>query len=187
MGTGKFGTYIKHDGKFYPAASKKPSEIDLATAVGIIEAKRAAKPSQIGEIYGKRIELGSGKFGAYLKYEDKFFSITPEQASDLSVEKAMELINAAKTKEKEKEQNLLKTVGKYQIRKGQYGLYVNDGEIKAGLKKTITEEEALKLSEKEIKELSKTIKNGRKKAVSKAISPTFLLSVVVNPVPFNTA
>jgi len=71
---------------------------------------------------GDEVMFGMGKFGPYIKYRDKFYSVDKNTTADqMTVEKVREILNA------EKQANqALRTIGDIQVLKGRYGLYIKN-------------------------------------------------------------
>jgi DNA topoisomerase-3 len=102
---------------------------------------------EVGKIGEQLIKAGKGQYGTFIIYQEKFYPVVGKEPEEVTLELAMEAIEAKKVQDKEKavlkKQNLIVKVGrKYEIRNGQYGLYVTDGKINASLPKNITPEVA---------------------------------------------
>ncbi len=112
---GKFGPYVRHNGKFYSLGKNDdPYDVTFERAIEIIETKRKEEerkeelkkiyPHQIGIHEGEAVVSNIGRFGPYLTYKGENFrlskSIDPLQ---LSVEEAIKIIeNSLKKKSKKK-------------------------------------------------------------------------------------
>ncbi len=77
---GRFGPYVRHNGKFYSLSkSDDPYTITLQRAIEIIDTKRIQAeekerlkslfPHEIGEYEGEKVVSNIGKFGPYLTYK----------------------------------------------------------------------------------------------------------------------
>ena len=77
---GRFGPYVRHNGKFYSLSkSDDPYTITLQRAIEIIDTKRVQAeqkerlkslfPHEIGEYEGEKVVSNIGKFGPYLTYK----------------------------------------------------------------------------------------------------------------------
>lgn len=121
----------------------------------------------VGELDGKPIRAGKSKFGTYISYDGQFYNvqnIEPDQVTVENLHQAMAQKQAAKAVN---EAGLIAKVGKkYEVRKGQYGLYVTDGTTRATLRNK-TEQEAAQLSADECKEVIKGYLAWKKSAKNK--------------------
>lgn len=125
----------------------------------------ADKPTQetttrvIGHVDNLPVRTGKSKYGTYISFNGEFYSVDKDPAdvtlSDL--EKAIEAKKSAPTA------GLLAKVGKYEIRKGKYGLYLVDGELKVPLH-NMNEEQAKTLTLDKCKEVVAGYKQRKKKA-----------------------
>ncbi|MBO7102005.1 MAG: type I DNA topoisomerase [Bacteroidales bacterium] len=112
---GKFGPYVRHNGKFYSLGKNDdPYEVSLERAIEIIKIKRVAEekkeelkkvyPHEIGVQDGEPVVSNIGRFGPYLTYRGENFRLTKDiDPLTLSLANAMEIINNAnkrKTKKK---------------------------------------------------------------------------------------
>lgn len=70
---GRFGPYIRHDGKFISIPKDMtPLGITLEEAVGLIEAKRTAEANRFIKDFGeelKGVQVLNGRFGPYIAYK----------------------------------------------------------------------------------------------------------------------
>ncbi len=104
---GKFGPYVRHNGKFYSLGKNDdPYEVSLERAIEIIKIKRKAEeekeeqkkvyPHEIGVQDGDAVVSNIGRFGPYLTYRGENFRLTKDiDPLTLSLDKAMEIINNA--------------------------------------------------------------------------------------------
>ncbi len=111
---GKFGPYVRHDGKFYSLGKNDdPYEIDLDRAAEIIKVKREAEtqkeelrknyPHAIGEVEGNPIVSNIGRFGPYLTYRGENYRLPKgNDPLTLTVEQALALIERADKKKAKK-------------------------------------------------------------------------------------
>ncbi|MDO1449028.1 DNA topoisomerase 3 [Rhodocytophaga aerolata] len=102
---------------------------------------------EVGKIGEDLVKAGKGQYGTFIIYQEKFYNVADKEPTEITPEIAMAAIEAKKVQDKEKaalrKQNLVAKIGKrYEIRNGQYGLYVTDGKINASLPKNITAEVA---------------------------------------------
>ena len=78
IGVGKFGPYIRHDGKFTSLPKEyKPLEITLEEAVQLIVAKRSEELSRILKTFDEEPELQiiNGRYGAYIAYNKSNYKL----------------------------------------------------------------------------------------------------------------
>ena len=104
---GKFGPYVRHNGKFYSLGKNDdPYEVSLERAIEIIKIKRKAEeekeeqkkvyPHEIGVQDGDAVVSNIGRFGPYLTYRGENFRLAKDiDPLTLSLNKAMEIINNA--------------------------------------------------------------------------------------------
>ena len=113
---GKFGPYVRFDGKFYSLSkTDDPYEVDLKRCVEIINVKRAAEQEKekLKELYPHTIGIHDdapvcsniGKYGPYLTFHGENFKL-PKNCDPLKItlDEALELINNS-TKSKAKKRN----------------------------------------------------------------------------------
>ena len=99
---------------------QKGQSIFTITLEEALDLFRTALPYTLGELEGKEIVVGEGKFGPYLRYGNDFISI-PKQIDPhhIQMEQAIELIG------KHNQQQLpLHTWGDVQVLNGRYGAYI---------------------------------------------------------------
>lgn len=97
---GRFGPYITHDQKFYSLSKEfDPYEINLETAIPIIQEKRKAKDERTIKVFEKeKIQLLKGPYGSYIKKGLRNFPIPKEkqdEAKELTIEEVQTLIEHA--------------------------------------------------------------------------------------------
>lgn len=130
IGIGKFGPYVRHDGKYVSLAKEDdPYTIAEERAVELILQKRAESASDtIGEYEGKPIATGKGRFGPYIKFEDKYISLPKgEQLGQVSLERAIELILQKRQAEANKYIKEFPENPSVKIVNGMYGPYLAVG------------------------------------------------------------
>lgn len=95
---GRFGPYIRHDGKFYSLPkTDDPLEISAERAVEIIEAKRESDKNKVIHIFGQNgeIQVLNGRFGAYIAFEKNNYKIPKNtDVATLTEEQCRELITS---------------------------------------------------------------------------------------------
>ncbi|AUD02921.1 type I DNA topoisomerase [Spirosoma pollinicola] len=154
IGIGKFGPYVKHDDKYVSLTREDdPYTIDESRAVALIQQKRAEAISEaLGEFEGKMVSTGKGRFGPYVKFEDKYVSLPRnESLAGLTLERAIELIQAKRIVEANKYIKEFPENPAVKVVNGQYGPYLAVGKRNVKIPKdvdpaTLTLEDCLKLA-----------------------------------------
>ncbi|MDE6134483.1 MAG: DNA topoisomerase I, partial [Muribaculaceae bacterium] len=100
VAVGRFGPYVRHDGKFVSIPKDMaPAELTLEQAEELIMAKRQADNERILRTYDEDADLAilNGRFGPYISYRKKNYKIprTVENPAELTRDQAMEIIAAA--------------------------------------------------------------------------------------------
>ncbi len=105
VGIGRFGPYVRHDGKF--ASLKKdvddPMEITLERAIELIEEKRERDNKKLIKSFDKEPELFilQGRWGPYIAFKGKNYRIPKStNAEELTLEDCLKLITEADKKGK---------------------------------------------------------------------------------------
>jgi len=100
---GKFGPYLLYEKKFYSLKEDDVFEVELDKAVSIIDNYGTKTSKTQGKVIGNypdtndEISLHSGRYGAYLKYAKKNYSIGKDLDSDkIDLDKAIEIIKNSK-------------------------------------------------------------------------------------------
>ena len=140
IGIGKFGPYVKHDGKYVSLTKEDdPYTIPAERAVELIQQKRAEAVSEsIGEYEGKPVTTGKGRFGPYVKYNDKYISLAKgEQLAGLTLERATELIQQKLSAEANKYIKEFPERPEIKVVNGMYGPYLAVGKRNVRLPKDI--------------------------------------------------
>ena len=153
VANGRFGPYIKHDGKYVSLAKgENPMTVDMERAIELIETKRKAD-APIGEYEKLPIQKGVGRFGPFIKWNGIFINVNKKYDFDnLTQQDLEELIEDKKRKEREKLLHNFEEVG-IRVEKARWGRFnVIKGKIKVELPKTteiekMTQEEAVKIIE----------------------------------------
>ena len=154
IGIGKFGPYVKHDDKYVSLTKEDdPYTIDENRAIELIQQKRAESVSEaLGEYEGTLVSTGKGRFGPYVKHNDKYISIPRnESMATLSLDRAIELILAKRQAEADKYIREFPENPAVKVIKGQYGPYLAVGKRNVKIPKDIdpaslTLEDCLKLA-----------------------------------------
>lgn len=153
VANGRFGPYIKFDGKYVSLdKGENPMSVDMDRAIELIEAKRKAD-APIGHYEEFPIQKGVGRFGPFIKWNSIFINVNKKYDFDnLTQEDLEELIEDKKRKEREKLIHNFEEVG-IRVEKARWGRFnVIKGKIKIELPKTteiekLTQEEAVKMVE----------------------------------------
>ncbi|MGG6230290.1 type I DNA topoisomerase [Tenacibaculum sp. SDUM215027] len=153
VANGRFGPYIKFDGKYVSLdKGENPMSVDMDRAIELIEIKRKAD-APIGEYESMPIQKGVGRFGPFIKWNSIFINVNKKYDFDnLSQADLEELIEDKKRKEREKLIHNFEEVG-IRVEKARWGRFnVIKGKIKVELPKTteiekLTQEEAVKMIE----------------------------------------
>lgn len=109
-----------------PRFAQVPKDKSIET-ITLDEALELFKlPRLVGDYQGKPVEIGSGRFGPYVKYDGKYASL-PKGADPMSVtlEESVELI---RQKEEQEAKRHLKNFGqdpKMEVLNGRYGPYIS--------------------------------------------------------------
>lgn len=103
---GRFGPYVRHDGKFYSIPkSDDPLDITAERAIEIIEAKREADKNKIINTFGENeeIQVLNGRYGPYISFEKNNYKIPKKMdAKALTEEQCREIIASQADKVKKK-------------------------------------------------------------------------------------
>ena len=102
IGIGKFGPYVRHDGKFVSLAkTDDPYTIELPRAIQLIEAKREkdTKSKEPIKTFAEEPELQvlNGRYGPYIAFKGKNYRIPKGQVpEELTLEQCREIIEKSK-------------------------------------------------------------------------------------------
>ncbi|AQG78800.1 type I DNA topoisomerase [Spirosoma montaniterrae] len=154
IGIGKFGPYVKHDGKYVSLTrDDDPYTVTAERAIELIQQKRAESVSEsLGEFEGALVSTGKGRFGPYVKHLDKYVSLPRnESLAELTLERAVELIQAKRQTEANKYIKEFAERPEIKIVNGQYGPYLAVGKRNVRIPKdvdaaTLTLDDCLKLA-----------------------------------------
>jgi DNA topoisomerase-1 len=112
-------------------------------------------PRPLGLHEGEEMTVGIGKFGPYIKFQGKFFSLKRgvDDPYTLSAERAIEIINEKNETEKKK---VIRDFGEIQVLNGRYGPYLTKEKQNYRIPKgtdaeKLTKEECIKIIEKSSK------------------------------------
>ena len=138
IGAGRFGPYVKHDGKFISLPKgKDPLTVDMDFAVGLIEDKRKAD-APIAEYEGLPVQKGVGRFGPFIKWNGTFINVNKKYDFDSLTQNDVEqLIEDKKRKDIEKVIHSWEEEG-IRVEKARWGRHnVIKGKIKIELLKDV--------------------------------------------------
>lgn len=102
---GRFGPYVKHDGKFVSIPKDmSPAHITLEEAIELIVEKQTAEANRVVKTFDEDPELQilNGRYGVYISYKKGNYKIpkTVEDPSALTREECMEIVSSADAKPK---------------------------------------------------------------------------------------
>lgn len=106
VGAGRFGPYIKHDGKYVSLPKDEdPLKVSLEKAVELIFAKREAEAKRFIKSFEEdpEMEILNGPYGPYISYKKKNYRLPKdkkESAAGLTFDECMKIINAETEKPK---------------------------------------------------------------------------------------
>ena len=106
------------------ASLKKEQSIFTITLKEALELFQNALPYSLGEIEGKEVVVNEGKYGAYLRYNNAFYSL-PKTLNPLEV--TMEQATAI-IQEKQQANTPIHQWGDVQVLNGRYGYYIHTPE-----------------------------------------------------------
>ena len=99
VGTGRFGPYVRHEGKYVSIPkTEDPLAITLQMAITLITMKRKQEEEKHLKKFDDDLEILNGHWGPYIAYKGKNYRIPKtqrEKAADLTVEECMEIVNNA--------------------------------------------------------------------------------------------
>ena len=102
IGAGRYGPYVKFDGKFISLPKgMDPMKVTMEQAVELIENKRK-EDAPVGTYQGLEITKGKGRFGPFLKWNNMFINVSKKYDFDNLTKDEMDELIAAKI---EKEAN----------------------------------------------------------------------------------
>ncbi len=99
---------------------KRGQSIYTITLEEALQLFKTALPYTLGELDGKEVIIGEGKFGPYFRYNGQFVSIPKSiDPHTITMEQVQKLLT-----NREQEQEPLRTFGDIQILRGRYGAYI---------------------------------------------------------------
>lgn len=104
---GRFGPYVKHDGKFVSIKKDNdPASIKLEKAIELIEEKRKAEREKIIKEFddgGKKVQVLNGRYGAYLAIDKQNYKIPKgTDAAALTLEECLTIAKDPKNMPKKR-------------------------------------------------------------------------------------
>jgi DNA topoisomerase-1 len=109
---GRFGPYIKHDGKFISLPKgEDPMTINVETAVALIQKKREEDANKVIKSFeeDKELQVLNGRYGPYITYKKNNYKIPKKQdPAQLSFEECMKLIEEESKSDKPKKKRFAK-------------------------------------------------------------------------------
>ena len=153
---GKFGPMIQigendEDDKPRYASLRKGQFLE---SINLHEALELFKlPRVVGQYEDKEVVAGIGRFGPYIRHDNKFISLGKEDPLQVSIDSAIQLIE---DKRKEESDNIIKVFEEQpdvKVVKGKYGPYIKFGKKNLKIPKDknpedLTFEECVEISEK---------------------------------------
>ncbi len=101
---GRFGPYVRYDGKFYSIKNQyDPHDIEIDEAISAIEAKKKADAEKLIKTFEENpdFQILNGRWGPYLKAGKENVRIPKDlDPASLSYEECVKLAEEAKTKPK---------------------------------------------------------------------------------------
>ncbi|MBD5192837.1 MAG: type I DNA topoisomerase [Bacteroidales bacterium] len=139
------------------------STITLEEALKLFELPRV-----IGEYEGGDVTVAVGRFGPYIRHDNKFVSIPKDMApTEITLDEAIELINEKRAQEK---QRVLKTFAEdadMQILNGRYGVYISYKKENFKIPRTVTApadlsyDECMEIVKNQEDKPKKTVRRGK--------------------------
>jgi len=86
-----------------------------------------ALPRNLGEFEGNAVTIGAGRFGPYIRFNDKYISLTGYDPLTITLEEAVELINKRREADASKVIKTFPEEPGTEILNGRYGPYVSSG------------------------------------------------------------
>ena len=130
VGVGRFGPYVRYDGTFESIPkTDDPYSITLERCIELMEGKMKKNaertPHLIGHFDGKEILAAAGRYGPYIKYDGKNYTLDKNMSlDDLTEEQAVEIIQNKETR------NVLVAYpedANLKVMNGRYGPYITNG------------------------------------------------------------
>ncbi|MDR0419678.1 MAG: type I DNA topoisomerase [Prevotellaceae bacterium] len=105
VAVGRFGPYVRHDGKFVSLKRgvDDPITITLDRAIELIEEKRKQEREKIIKIFkeNEKLQVLNGRYGPYIAYDGANYKIPKDvEPAKLTFEQSMEIVNSQKDEPK---------------------------------------------------------------------------------------
>ena len=104
MAIGRFGPYVRHDGKFASLTKEDdPYSITEERAIELIEAKRKADAEKFIKVFDENpnVQVLNGRYGPYIKVGKKNIKIPKgTEPASLTLEQCLELAEKAPDKKR---------------------------------------------------------------------------------------
>jgi DNA topoisomerase-1 len=84
-------------------------------------------PRTVGTYEDKELIAAIGRFGPYVKHDDKFYSIKEDDPMEISEERSIEVIEAKRKADRERVVKTYEENKEVQVLKGRYGIYISIG------------------------------------------------------------
>jgi DNA topoisomerase I len=114
-------------------------------------------PRELGEYEGKKVTVGIGRFGPYVRHNNQFVSLAKtDDPYDLAIDRAIELIEAKREKERNSVIRIFEENPEMKILNGRWGPYIAYKKANFKLPKgknaeELTYGECLKITEESVK------------------------------------
>ncbi|MCB0805584.1 MAG: type I DNA topoisomerase [Bacteroidales bacterium] len=133
--------------------------IELEEALDLFKLPRTA-----GTFEGEEMQVAIGRFGPYVRHKGKFYSIPKgDDPMSVSEDRAIEIIETKRQKDKEKILKTFKEDPDIQVLKGRYGAYISKGKSNYRIPKGKNHEELTLAECREIIEATDKKKKGKGK------------------------
>lgn len=125
---GRFGPVVQigsAEDEEKPLFAQLPADKTMET-ITLEEAMELFKlPRTLGELEGKKVSVGTGRFGPYVLFDGKYVSIPKgTDPMTISLSEAVTLIEEKRTQEKEKHIKVFEEDDKMEVLNGRYGPYI---------------------------------------------------------------
>ena len=100
---GRFGPYVKYDGKFVSIPKgEDPAGVTLDRAVELMKAKESADANRLVKSFDEepKLQILNGRYGVYIAYDGSNYKIprTVTDPASLTLEQAMEIVHSQEAK-----------------------------------------------------------------------------------------
>lgn len=102
---GRFGPYVRHDGKFVSIPKDiEPASLTIDQAVDLIKAKRESESKKVVKEFDAEpaLKILNGRYGVYIAYNGGNYKIpkTVAEPASLTLDQAMEIVKSQEDKPK---------------------------------------------------------------------------------------